>query len=317
MIEDFLAIIEDFFNNLGIGIEISLINYLIGISIALLSGFFNNLGIVFEKKALNKLPEGEKVGRHLLKNPLWLLGFIFNMILASILSIVAQFYIGPTLIPGLMASGLIVLALGSLKILNEDLKRSELFGIIIMIIAITSLGFSRLSVEISTYNFRDLFFLIRVIIFTCIMIICSLICNFIQKYKPAQKGLLRAIDSGIMFILINFWMAPMLAVIIKVFSGNFVLNQLILFILASIILPVANYFGVLRLQQAFEYGQASNLRTIQQVPVQIAPMFYYFVIFLLVPPSKLSLPLGIIGVSLIIISGYLLGKRQAALKEIK
>jgi hypothetical protein len=107
--------------------------YWIGILIALLSGTSNNFGIVLEKKALNKLPEGKKVGRHLLKNPLWLAGFIFNIVLTTFLGFTAQLLIGPTLVPGLEATGMIILAIGSLKFLKEDIKIQEVMGIILMI----------------------------------------------------------------------------------------------------------------------------------------------------------------------------------------
>lgn len=239
------------------------------------------------------------------------------MILTAILSTTAQFFIGPTLIPGLEASGLIVLALGSLTILKENLKTQEFVGIFLMIVAITALGFSRLSIGVSTYDFGDLYFLIRVSIFTGLLFIGGITCNILQKTRTAQKGIIRAVDSGLMFILTNFWIAPLLGVISQVLSGRFNIIELIIFIIACVTLPLANYLGVLRLQQAFVYGQAGNLRVIQQVPIQIAPIFYYLLIFVLIPPFDYSLPLGILGMCLILISGYLLAKRQAALKEIK
>ena len=291
--------------------------YLIGISLAISSGVSNNLGIVFQKKALNELPKGEKVGKHLLKNPLWLLGFILNMVITSVLSMIAQLFIGPALIPGLMASGLIVLALGSLKILHEKLSSSEIIGIILIIIAISSLGFSELSVDVGNYDLGAADFLIRVMIFTIILFIGSIFCISLQNVKEEDKGILLALDSGFMFGIINFWMGPLMGLFARFFSGSLVNGEFILFISACVILPVTNYLGILRLQQAFEHGQASNMRVTQQVPVQILPMFYYFVIFLLPPPTEYSLCLGLIGVCLTLIGGYLLAKRQARLEEIK
>jgi hypothetical protein len=49
--------------------------------------------------------------------------------------------------------------------------------------------------------------------------------------------------------------------------------------------------------------------------MQIVPLFLYFIIYLR-SPNSLSAILLVTGVILIICSGFLLGKRQAALEEI-
>ncbi|HUX99888.1 MAG TPA: hypothetical protein VMV49_10060 [Candidatus Deferrimicrobium sp.] len=291
--------------------------YWIGILIALLSGSSNNFGIVLEKKALNKLPEGKKVGRHLLKNPLWLTGFIFNIVITTFLGFTAQLLIGPTLVPGLEATGMIILAIGSLKILKEDIKIQEVMGILLMIIAIFFISFSKLSIDLNTYNLATLGFLTRSIIFTVIFIIGSFILKFLRRKYTHYKSILYALDSGLMFCLINFWIAPLLGTIDNIFSGSFLFTELILFILAIGILMIANYFGIFLLQKALEIGQASNMRPIQQSPIQIVPIFYFLLIFLLPPPSIVSLPLIISGISLILISMYLLSRRAASLEAIK
>ena len=67
------------------------------------------------------------------KDKTWLLGLILQLAIGSVFFMVAQLLIGPDLVPGLMAAGLIVLAIGSVRILGETLKRDEYIGIIIMI----------------------------------------------------------------------------------------------------------------------------------------------------------------------------------------
>jgi uncharacterized membrane protein len=82
-------------------------------------------------------------------------------------------------------------------------------------------------------------------------------------------------------------------------------------------LILTNAIGIITITQAFRIGQASNLVPIQQVPIQIAPIFVYLLVFLLIPPSIFSILSLVIGIILILISSFLLGKRQEQLEEIK
>lgn len=96
--------------------------YFLGIVLALVDGFLNNIGILFQKLAINRLPEGKKVTKGLVKNKVWLFGFIVNGYLPLIFSIPAVLLIGPALLPGFEATGLIWLALASVKYLKERLS---------------------------------------------------------------------------------------------------------------------------------------------------------------------------------------------------
>ena len=116
-----------------------------------------------------------------------------------------------------------------------------------------------------------------------------------------------------MFSLSNFWVAPLITLMALAFGGQYIL----FFIIAIVILLAVNVLGIFKIQQSFQHGQAANLIPIQQVPIQITPIFVYFAIFLLTPPTILSLPFMIGGIALIIISSFLLAKRQAQLEEIK
>jgi len=289
--------------------------YWLGIAIGLLSGVSNNFGIVLEKKALNKLPDGKKVGRHLLKNPLWLMGFICNIIITTLLSFAAQFYIGPTLVPGLEATGMIILIVGSLRLLKESIKAPELIGIGLMIAAIFFLSFSQLAIDINATPTTD--FLIRASIFTIIMILGILTVRILRRKFENLRGILYALESGFMFSLNNFWIAPLLGTVDNVLGGTFETNTLILFIMAIITLPIVNYLGIFLLQKALEFGQASSMRPIQQAPIQIVPLFYFFAIFFIPPPTIYSLPLALSGMVLILISMFLLSRRAAKLEAKK
>ncbi len=263
--------------------------YWMGISFAILSGIINNFGIILQKKVVNEIRAEVKFGRTLIRNPLWLLGLMMQLGIGTIFFLLAQVYIGPALIPGLMASGLIILAIGSVKIIGETLKRDEIIGILIMIGAIFLFGISGLSINISEQNLLDLMFLIRIIIFTSIIIISAIICEILQRRTEKYSGIFLSILSGFMFSLSNFWVSLLLGTIINVFQGIYSLGELILFICSSLILIATNFIGILKIQESFKVAQASNMIPIQQVPIQITSIFIYLLIFLLQPPSIMSI----------------------------
>ena len=135
--------------------------YSLGILFGLIAGIIFGTGTVMQKYAINSLPEDSELMKSLIKNRLWVTGFLFQFFLGSLFLIIAQLFIGPALVPGLTAVGLIVLAIGSVKIIGESLKPSEIFGIALMIFAIFLLSFSGLSIELIEFNYLEFNFLFR------------------------------------------------------------------------------------------------------------------------------------------------------------
>jgi hypothetical protein len=291
--------------------------YWLGVFLAILAGSTTQFGSVLQKKVVNDVSEESEFMRSLIKRPLWLLGVILSFGVSSIFYLTAQVLIGPALIPGLMAFGLIVLALGSIKIVGEKLKREEILGILFMILGTFLLGVSGLSIDIAGTNLLEIGFIIRTTVFTIIIVMLSLFCYIFQKRVEKFKGILLAILSGFMFTLSNFWVSPLMGLITDIFSGTFNLAQIVIFMLSVIILILTNVFGLATIQLAYRVGQASNMVPIQQVPTLIAPIFIYFLIFLLAPPSIFSVIYLITGIILIGTSSFLLGKRSAQMEEIK
>lgn len=292
-------------------------NYWLGVFLAILAGSTTQSGSVLQKKVVNDLSEEPEFMRSLIKKPLWLLGVILSFGVSSIFYLTAQVFIGPALIPGLMAFGLIILALGSVKIVGEVLKTEEILGIFLMITGTLLLGMSELSIDITETNLLEIWFLIRTTIFTTIIIVLSLLFYIFQKKYDKFKGILLAILSGFMFALSNFWVSPLLGVIAHVLSGIFDLAELLVFIISVIFLVLSNILGLTTIQHAYRVGQASNMVPIQGVPTLIAPIFIYFSVFLLVPPSIFSVVYLIGGIILITLSSFLLGKRSAQIEKIK
>jgi hypothetical protein len=290
--------------------------YWLGVFLAIASGVSNNYGTVLQKKVVNKYKDDSKFFRNLVKNPVWLFGLVLQLGIGAILFLIAQLFIGPTLIPGLMGAGLIVLAIGAVKIAEEHLKASEVLGIILMIVAITFIGFSNMNIDLSQQDFLNIELFYRILLFTGLLYFFAFIVYILYK-KNIGKGISLSIYSGFQFALSNFWIGPLMGVLISVFGGKASILEIILFFLALIILTSTNIVGTSSIQKAFREGQASNLIPIQQVPIQIAPVFYYIAVFLLPIPNILSLIFLIIGITLVVMSSFLLGRRQAQIETVK
>jgi hypothetical protein len=290
--------------------------YLLGVSLAIISGVLNNIGTVMQKKVINRFRGEPDYMKKALKNGMWLFGLVLQIIIGSAFFIAAQLFIGPALIPGLMAAGLIALVIGSVKLVGESLNKSEIIGIAIMILGVFLLGLSETSVDIAGTDVMETGYLIRTSVFTGVIIILA-VALYIWQWKDSRwRAILLSIVSGFQFALTNYWISPLMAIIEDVFTGNARLGQIILFIISSIILVGANIIGIGTLQKAFTTGQASNLVPIQQVPIQILPLAVYFYVFLETPSKISSYIFMITGVIGIIISSFLLGKRQAQVEEI-
>jgi multidrug transporter EmrE-like cation transporter len=289
--------------------------YITGVSLAILSGVLNQFGQLLQKKAVNNLSEAvrqTKFMRTLLKNPLWITGFILSIGCGTACFMIAQDYIGPALVPGLMASGLIVLAIGSVWMNGENLDAFEIIGIFLMIAGIALLGVSELSIsgEVVIAKIAQTVTITRITIFSLALTVLWIIIHFISLKAGGRKGIVMGVSNGFPFAISNFWISPLVAVIFMVMGGKGTTGQMIIFIIASIILVMANVIGMWQTQECFRYGQASNIIPVQQVPVQIAPVLVYFYVFALKAPNSASVAYMLSGVALIIISGFLLGRRQ-------
>ena len=211
--------------------------YDLGVIFAIISGILTSIGYLMQKKVVNGVPSDNQFFKTLIKNKLWLWGLIFNLGFSSIFFMIAQLWVGPALIPGLMASGLIVLAMGSVRLLGEKLKPDEIFGIILMITATALLGFSNLSININI-NMFDSGFITRTTLFTVVSFIFIIICHIFQSRKANWRAVLLSVESGAMLGISYFWIGPMMDILTNIFGSNYQLGFLIYLIIASVILVV-------------------------------------------------------------------------------
>ncbi len=289
------------------------LTFALGIFYAILCGAMNAIGVLCQKKAVNRI-----VGRgaaapffsSLLRSPLWLAGLFINVVLGSILNILAQGSIGPALVPGLTASGLIFLALGSTKILREKQTSREWAGIAVLVTGITVLGFSNLAIARNEVDILNTETQYRLYGFTLLLLLCwGATWLIAKKGKATTRGLVHAVSSGFPFSISNLWVLPLLLTAAPILSGTAQTEHIVLFIAALAILVGVNVGAIRQTQEAYRTAPANKAMPLQAVPVQIIPILIFFFVFQK-PYPHVTLLLAPLGVALILIGGFLLAGTQ-------
>lgn len=295
-------------------------SYLIGVILSISIGINNSFGTIFQKKVINDLSleaREKKFGRSIAKNPLWLLGLFMQMGVSTVLLMFANLFIGPAIIPGLSAIGMIVLAIGSAKLLKETLKAQEFIGIILLIAAIALLALSELEINIQAQPLLNPEFIYRVVIFTGFFAGVTLCSHFIQRVVPKYRSIFLAVQSGMMLGISGFWLSPLLVIIAEVLAGKGSWDEVILFVSACVILISTNFFSLMFMQKSFTSGEVNKLIPIQAIPVQTIPLLIYYYVYALPPAHSNSVIFSLIAVSIIIVCAFLLGNRQAEINKIQ
>jgi len=291
------------------------LHYITGVLLGVLGGFLTQGGQLLEKKAVNevRMTHPDKgFMRTLFKSRVWVVGFFVGLGCGTAAYMLAQSMIGPALVPGLMASGLIVLAIGSVKMNKEELNAFEILGIILMITGILFLGLSGLAINPAQVRatLADRNALIRITFFTLCFISLFITTRVLVSMKKNRRGLFIALGNGFLACLSDFWINPLLALIALVLGGRGTTAQSIIVGLAAFILVFCGTVITWQNQVAFKYAQASNIVPVAQVPIQIAPIVVYFYIFALPPPKSINVFFILAGTMLTIVAGFLLGRRQ-------
>jgi hypothetical protein len=291
------------------------LHYFLGVLMGIVGGSLTQFGQLLEKRVVNQVRKANRdrgFFRHLVKKPLWIFGVIFGLGGGTVAYMLAQSMIGPALTPGLMASGLVVLAVGSVRLNHEELNNSEKTGIGIMILGIFFLGLSGMAINQSQVRvmLADQGALQRIIFFTVTFFLCSFFTRVLALRIHNRKGMLISLANGFLSCLSDFWINPLLALVALVLGGRGTSKQFIIFSIAAMILVFCGVVITWQNQVAFKYAQASNIIPVSQVPIQIAPLLVYFFIFALTPPGATSVFFILIGTILTILAGFLLGRRQ-------
>jgi len=274
-------------------------------------------GALLQKHVVDRTPAEKPTDRfmhHLLRNPRWLLGVFLSLGPGTFFILTAQSLIGPALVPGLAATGLIILAVGSVALNGERLNPAEVLGIVLMICGVSFLGYSNLSISSRDVGRVGGALLARLLLFTAALALCWLLCLLLARRAHHQpRGLFLAFSAGYPYALSNAWTLPLIVTIGSVFAGQAGLLQGIVFAISCVMLVSTNLAGIRTVQEAYRFAPASKVQPVLQIPTQTAPILLYFAVYQRSgsDAAPLLIPLG---VALVIASGFLLGKRVAVVQ---
>jgi drug/metabolite transporter (DMT)-like permease len=282
-----------------------------------MSGAMDAFGALLQKRVVDHTPAERRTDRfmgHLLRNPRWLLGVSLSLGPGTFFILTAQSLIGPALVPGLTATGLIILAVGSVVLNGERLVPADVLGIVLMICGVSLLGYSNLSIPSRDVGQVEGALLARLLLFTAALALCWLLCLLLARRAQHQpRGLFLAFSAGYPLALTNAWTLPLIVTIGVVFAGQAGLLQWIVFVLACAMLVSTTLAGIRTVQEAYKFAPASKVQPVLQIPAQTAPILLYFAVYQRSgsEAAALLIPLG---VALVIASGFLLAKRVAILQ---
>ena len=248
-------------------------NYFWGVLFAIVAGITFNLGWVLQKKVVNEIQSQTtetNIRPILIHKPLWLFGAFMTLIPTIAFFLIAQSLIGPALVPGLMSAGYIVLIIGTVKIIKTRLTKGQILGIILIVLGVIAIGASQLQINLTDVDTANNPFLIRTIVYSIIIFgLWQLLFQTARKQTP-HKALLKALSSAFPFCLSDFWVIFALAVMSKWGDSLTITttNDWILWALGCGFFIWANLDNVWETQVAFQYGDASVVIPIQQVPTQ-------------------------------------------------
>jgi drug/metabolite transporter (DMT)-like permease len=288
-----------------------------GVFCAVMSGAMDAFGALLQKRVVDHTPAEKQTDRfmhHLVRNPRWLLGVSLSLGPGTFFILTAQSLIGPALVPGLAATGLIILAVGSVVLNGERLNPAEVLGIVLMVCGVSFLGYSNLSISSRDVGQVGGALLARLVLFTAALALCWLLCLLLARRAHHQpRGLFLAISAGFPYAVMNAWTLPLLLTIGLVFAGQAGLLQGIVFAIACVLLISTNLAGIRTVQEAYKFAPASKVQPVLQIPMQTAPILLYFAVYQR-SGSESAAFLIPLGVALVIASGFLLGKRVAVLQ---
>eukprot|EP01111_Echinosteliopsis_oligospora_P011231 TRINITY_DN3652_c0_g1_i1.p1 TRINITY_DN3652_c0_g1~~TRINITY_DN3652_c0_g1_i1.p1 ORF type:complete len:310 (-),score=61.92 TRINITY_DN3652_c0_g1_i1:4-933(-) len=289
-----------------------------GCVIAIMAGLVLNIGNLVQKKAVNdilrrqinnskrlsmstnpshKSPEIKLGLKELGQSKLWIFGFILQALMGAGLSVVAQAMIGPTLTPILGSVGLVVLVFASC-IVQEALSWYEYIGLVILMGAVVLLAFTGMEINIEGVDLLGSSFIVRVIIYTGIVLLLCIICKLWSLRKDKFEGTVLGTLSGLLVALQNYWISPLTSIAEVVLNGKHYENDtfqhhssglVYTYLIISIVIVIfANLLTVYERQLAFKVGNAATVIPISHIPSHLSSPAIYAVFNKTHMPNKYS-----------------------------
>jgi drug/metabolite transporter (DMT)-like permease len=283
--------------------------YAAGIAAAIGAGIADHVGVLIQKAAVNRAPRGLPLMKSLRKSPLWISGFALQFFLGAPLAVLSVSLIGPAIVPGLMSIGLVVLAFGAIIIQKERVKAMEIAGIAFVILAVTSFGMSRLSIDVHAVSMRDPLLLFRAGAFAAALTAIAFICGRIAgrhasradaggaaSADPAaivprveSASAFHAVRAGLLYNLGNLGLGFITAGLARFGRGIFDPVEMTVFLLAAALAAAGTLFGLGATQHALAHGRAAVAIPLQNGVAQILPVLVFFLVYRPYAPGPESL----------------------------
>lgn len=284
-----------------------LINLIFGITVCMIGAAINNFGLVLQKRQVNikAPPESENKTmtdiKDFLRDPIWILGILMQTFLYLPFLIYSFDLIGITLTQPLSNSGLIFLVLGLILMVNEKLKRLEMFGTFLMVFGAISIALGNVTGQITLDSFIKSINTFWVFFFGIILL--SLICLALIKKIKKTRLMFLGFLAGLCYSMVSISM-QILTLSLYGIDKPVGLFFLIFGILGAVLGTV---FGILTAQEAFKRGQAMNIVPFSQIGMNIIPILAGLLVF---GQSILSPVFFWIGTISIIVAASLLARFQ-------
>ena len=294
------------------------VRYLFGIVAALGAGTAFNIGILIQKSAVDRLPLGRPLLRSLVRRPIWLSGVVLQFVFGTPLYILAVGLIGPAVVPGVMAFGLVVLASGAILVRKEHVRPKELIGIGFVIAAVAGFGLSHLSIDLLSFRLTDSTLIRRAAFFSGAVIAVAFICQAAAhqlgrgaRPRNEASAAFHAVRAGLWYNVSNLSLGFISVGIDRLGRGELRGLDLVVVLSAVVIALTSNFFGVHGTQNALARGRAAVTIPLQDGVAQIVPVGVFFLVYRPYAPSLVQMGALTAAALLLMIGVVLLTDRLA------
>lgn len=253
-----------------------------GVFIAVLAGIVYNLGVLVMKRAVSRLPVDQPLRFSFLRSPLWVLGFALQFVVGVPLNFLAVALVGPVLVPGLMAVGLVVLALAAVLTGLEKPRWKDFAGVTLLVLAVFGFGLSRLAVDTMATSPRDPALLLRAILFLGAVVVLILVCTAAARGGRGAEsvvGIIFGVQSGLLYTIGNIGVGFVSGAAGRLGRGQADGLEILVGAVALSIAAAGSALGVLTTQHALRHGRVVVTVALQNAIGMIVPMGLFFLVY--------------------------------------
>ncbi len=277
------------------------LDYAIGTFAAIAAAAAINLGTALQKRALAAAsPPAGFLLPSLLRNRIWFAGLALQACLGGPLTVAAMGLIGPAATPGLMASGLIVLAIASRRINRERIGKRSALGIGMVASAVALIAWSALTVDLSVHPFpsgeTSTAFAVLLVSLVAFTALCSLTGTVLLHRSDKRGAISMAIGAGSASAVGNLLLGLVSGALRGALDGAIEVTPTPAVMASLAALLACGVASLALTQHALRAAKASTVVPIIQVPIQITPIAAFFAVYHPFDPGLFRTAAALLGV---------------------